>query len=79
VEVLFDDRDERPGGKFKDADLIGIPLRVAIGARSLKEGQVEVKWRRDAKPTLVPADRADEVVAGMVAEEKTRLRLAAGS
>jgi prolyl-tRNA synthetase len=73
VEVLFDDRDERPGGKFKDADLIGIPLRVAIGARSLKEGQVEVKWRRDAKPTLVPADRAVEVVAGMVAEEKARL------
>ena len=77
VDVLFDDRDERPGGKFKDADLIGIPLRIAIGARSLKEGQVEVKWRRDAKPTLVPADRAVEVVVGMVAEEKARLLKAA--
>ena len=74
VDVLYDDRDERPGGKFKDADLIGIPLRVAIGARSLKEGQVEVKWRRDPKPTLVPADRAVDTVAAMVAEEKARLR-----
>jgi prolyl-tRNA synthetase len=78
VDVLYDDRDERPGGKFKDADLIGIPLRVAIGARSLKEGQVEVKWRRDAKPTLVPVDRAVEVIAGMVAEEKARLLASAG-
>lgn len=45
VEVLLDDRDERPGAKFKDADLIGIPLRVTVGARGLKEGQVELKAR----------------------------------
>ncbi|HET6614031.1 MAG TPA: proline--tRNA ligase, partial [Kofleriaceae bacterium] len=42
IEVLLDDRDERPGAKLKDADLIGIPLRVVIGKRSLKEGQLEV-------------------------------------
>ena len=73
VEVLFDDRDERPGGKFKDADLIGIPLRVAIGARSLKEGQVEVKWRRDARPELINVHRAVDEVVRMVEEERVRL------
>ena len=48
VEVLYDDRDERPGVKFNDADLIGIPLRIVVGARSLKEGQIEYQGRRDA-------------------------------
>jgi prolyl-tRNA synthetase len=79
VDVLYDDRDERPGGKFKDADLIGIPLRVAIGSRSLKEGQVEVKWRRDAKPTLIPIEGAAQVVGEMLAAEKERLLAAAGA
>jgi len=55
VEVLLDDRPVRPGVKFKDADLIGIPLRVVVGERGLKEGKVEIKRRTDAKPTLVPA------------------------
>ena len=45
VEVLFDDRDERPGVKFKDNDLIGIPLRVVVGSKGLAEGKVEVKIR----------------------------------
>ena len=45
VEVLFDDRDERPGVKFKDADLIGIPLRLTVGPKSLAQGEVEVKVR----------------------------------
>ncbi len=45
VEVLYDDRDERPGVKFKDADLIGIPIRVTIGSRSLKQGGVEFSLR----------------------------------
>ena len=44
VDVILDDRDERPGVKFKDADLIGFPVRITIG-KSLKDGQVEVKWR----------------------------------
>ena len=43
--MLIDDREERPGVKFKDADLIGIPLRVTIGGKGLKEGVVEFKWR----------------------------------
>lgn len=45
IDVLFDDRDQRPGVKFKDADLIGIPLRVVVGAKTLQAGQVEIKWR----------------------------------
>ena len=45
VDVLFDDRNARPGFKFKDADLIGIPLRVVIGGKGLKNGEVEIQWR----------------------------------
>jgi prolyl-tRNA synthetase len=54
VEVLYDDRDERPGSKFKDADLIGIPLRVTVGRRGLVEGKLELKARRDKESRLVP-------------------------
>jgi prolyl-tRNA synthetase len=46
VEVLLDDRDERPGFKFKDADLIGIPLRIVVGSKNLAEGKVELKERK---------------------------------
>ncbi|HXI22014.1 MAG TPA: proline--tRNA ligase, partial [Gemmatimonadales bacterium] len=46
LEVLYDDRDERPGVKFKDADLLGLPLRVTVGSRALKDGVVEVRRRR---------------------------------
>jgi prolyl-tRNA synthetase len=45
VEVILDDRDERPGVKFKDADLVGFPIRVALGERSLARGEVEIKRR----------------------------------
>jgi len=54
ADVLLDDRDARPGVKFKDADLIGIPLRIVVGERGLKEGNVEIKRRTDEKPTTVP-------------------------
>jgi prolyl-tRNA synthetase len=58
VDVLLDDRDARPGVKFNDADLIGIPLRVVVGDRGLKDGAVEIKRRTDAEPTAVPVDDA---------------------
>jgi prolyl-tRNA synthetase len=54
IETLLDDRDLRPGVKFKDADLIGIPLRVVIGGRSLKDGQLEIKWRHEPQPSQIP-------------------------
>ena len=65
LDVLVDDRDQRPGFKFKDADLIGVPLRVVVGERGLKEGKVEVKWRHEPEPKQVPAASA---VAAILAE-----------
>ena len=55
-EVLLDDREERAGVKFKDADLIGAPIRVAVGARGMKNGIVELKRRRDGELVSVAAD-----------------------
>jgi len=56
-EVLLDDRDERPGVKFKDADLIGLPIRVTVGALLAREGMVEVRLRKEGKDTRLPAGR----------------------
>jgi prolyl-tRNA synthetase len=55
VDVLTDDRDERPGVKFKDADLVGIPIRVTVGDKALEQGGVEYKHRKDpGKGEVVP-------------------------
>jgi prolyl-tRNA synthetase len=62
LDVLVDDRDQRPGVKFKDADLIGIPLRVVIGDRGLKEGKIEIKWRNQPEPKHIPAATAAEAI-----------------
>ena len=59
VEVLYDDRDESPGVKFNDADLLGMPVRLTVSPRNLKQGAVEMKGRTEAEPVLVP--RADVV------------------
>jgi prolyl-tRNA synthetase len=64
VEVLYDDRDERPGVKFKDGDLIGIPVRITVGAKSLAEGNVELSLRRDrAKQLVAVADVVPRALA----------------
>ncbi|MCA8996903.1 MAG: proline--tRNA ligase, partial [Planctomycetaceae bacterium] len=73
IDVLMDDRDARPGFKFKDADLIGIPLRVVIGGKGLKEGVAEVKRRTEADPTLVPLAEVVENVRQIVQSEKGQL------
>jgi prolyl-tRNA synthetase len=62
VEVLLDDRDERPGVKFKDADLIGIPLRVTVGAKGLEKGVVELRWRREGKAKEIPIAGAAQTI-----------------
>ena len=67
VDVLLDDRDERPGVKFKDADLIGFPLRVVVGAKSLKDGKVEWSLRRDRVKNLIAPS---EVVAKLLSERE---------
>jgi prolyl-tRNA synthetase len=54
LEVLYDDRNESPGVKFNDADLLGIPLRVTISPRTLEKDSAEVKWRSEKKAQLVP-------------------------
>jgi prolyl-tRNA synthetase len=65
IDVLWDDRDERPGVKFKDADLLGMPLRITIGAKSLANGNIELKPRTEADPKkaeLVPVADAARVI-----------------
>jgi prolyl-tRNA synthetase len=63
IDALLDDRDERPGVKFKDADLIGFPLRIAVGAKSLAAGNIEWSWRKDrAKQLGVPKDVAARII-----------------
>jgi len=74
VEVLLDDRDARPGVKFNDADLIGIPVRVVVGQRGIKEGKVEVKRRTDEKATEVPLAEAAANVIAIVSELKAKLQ-----
>jgi prolyl-tRNA synthetase len=68
VEVLMDDRDERPGFKFKDADLIGIPLRIVVGSKNLAEGNVELKTRKTGDVVLLSVAEAVDKVKQTVAE-----------
>jgi prolyl-tRNA synthetase len=70
IDVLLDDRDARAGFKFKDADLIGIPLRIVIGGKGLKEGVVEVRWRSEAQAVKVPIAEAITTVREMLAERR---------
>jgi prolyl-tRNA synthetase len=58
IETLFDDREEAPGVKFKDADLIGLPLRLTLSAKTMKENSVEVKVRRTGEVRMIPLDQA---------------------
>jgi len=66
VEVLFDDRDDSPGVKFNDADLLGIPLRLTISPRTLESGSVELKWRKEKKTELVPLEEITSLVHRLI-------------
>ncbi len=68
IEVILDDRDERAGVKFKDADLIGIPLRVTVGQKLLIEGVLEVKIRRTGEVKMLAVDAAEDFVINYVNE-----------
>jgi prolyl-tRNA synthetase len=73
VDVLFDDRDQRPGVKFKDADLIGVPLRVVVGERGLKEGTIEVKWRNaDSAHHVAVATAGEAILAELESTRKAQ-------
>jgi prolyl-tRNA synthetase len=66
IEVLYDDREETPGVKFKDADLIGIPLRVTLGEKNLKKGLVEIKKRRTGEILLVKKEEVLSKIKEMI-------------
>jgi prolyl-tRNA synthetase len=66
IDVILDDRDERPGAMFADWELIGVPLRVTIGERGLKDGQVELTVRRGMSMTLAPLDMAAQAVKDLL-------------
>jgi prolyl-tRNA synthetase len=66
IEVLYDDRDESAGVKFADADLLGIPLRVTVSKRNLKENAAELKLRSASDSQMVPLDAATERIAEIV-------------
>ena len=68
IDVLLDNRDERPGAMFADMELIGVPHRVVIGDRGLKEGQIEYKGRRDAEARNLPLSEAKISIKSMVCE-----------
>ena len=70
IDVIIDTRDERPGVKFKDAELVGIPYRITIGPRGLAEKKVEFVRRRDGTKRELALDRAAETVAEAVLEER---------
>ncbi|ALK29290.1 proline--tRNA ligase [Burkholderia plantarii] len=66
IDVILDDRGERPGVMFADWELIGVPHRLVIGERGLKDGKIEYQGRRDTEATLLPADGAATTVIGTV-------------
>jgi prolyl-tRNA synthetase len=67
IDVLFDDRDERAGVKFNDADLIGNPIRLSVSPRTLKDGNAEMKGRKEAEATFVPIKDVVEAVRAKLA------------
>ena len=69
VEVLYDDRDERPGAKFNDADLLGVPLRLTVGKTYEKNGQVELRERRGGTTTLLELPKVVPFVQTFIQEQ----------
>ncbi|MGE8472795.1 MAG: His/Gly/Thr/Pro-type tRNA ligase C-terminal domain-containing protein, partial [Paraburkholderia hospita] len=62
IDVILDDRGERPGVMFADWELIGVPHRLVIGDRGLKDGKIEYQGRRDAEATLLPVEDVAQAV-----------------
>jgi len=66
IEVLYDDRDESPGVKFNDADLLGIPLRLTVSPRTLQSQSIELKWRKEEKSKLLPLKEVTKAIKKFV-------------
>ena len=69
IEVIFDDRDERAGVKFKDADLIGIPLRIVVGQKNLVQGKVELQIRKNGENKLYSIQEIVQEVKQIIEQE----------
>jgi prolyl-tRNA synthetase len=69
IEVLFDDRDNSPGVKFNDADLLGIPLRLTLSPRTLQSQSIEAKWRTEKEAQLLPLDNLAAQVKKLLNED----------
>ena len=67
LDTLLDDREERPGVKFKDADLLGVPVRVTLGNAWVKSGLVEVRSRRTREERRVPRDEVIATIRDLLA------------
>ena len=70
IDVIMDDRGERPGVMFSDWELIGVPHRIVIGDRGLKDGKLEYQGRRDTEATAIPVGDMAQFVIAKVAAEK---------
>lgn len=75
IETLYDDRKDTAGVKFTDADLIGIPIRITIGNKSLKENKAEVKLRRNGEEKEIPLDNLLNEIKMLIKEEKDRIKI----
>ncbi|MDR1493227.1 MAG: proline--tRNA ligase [Planctomycetaceae bacterium] len=75
IDCLLDDRDQRPGVKFKDADLIGFPMRIVISPKGIAKGEIEIKWRWDKNATMIPLSNAAEQIAAVLNEERKTNKL----
>jgi prolyl-tRNA synthetase len=73
IDVLYDDRDERAGVKFNDADLLGIPIRLTLGGKGLQNGSMEMKLRRNGEGSNLPLDNLVAAVRALIDEEVTRI------
>ena len=73
VEVLYDDRQESPGIKFNDADLLGIPLRITLSPRTLQNNSVELKWRSKQESELVPLEDVVAKLKEIISEDSSGL------
>jgi prolyl-tRNA synthetase len=74
-EVLYDDRDESTGVKFNDADLLGIPLRITISPRSMKNNNIELKLRSMKEAELVPVEKAVERIKELISSPQSGAEL----
>ena len=72
IETLFDDREEAPGVKFKDADLLGSPLRLTLSGKTLKEKAVEIKVRRTGEMQMIKLDQAVPWVKDWIGSQKQK-------